>query len=89
MVKVNHVKKAQKRVDKAVGVFGKAIDEVGKAQLVLQQGIEQDTVKVDELSDKILSIQDEILEIQEAKNEKIANIKANNELLDKLSQFKA
>lgn len=37
MAKVNHIKKVEKRVDKVVEVFERAIDEVNKTQLVLRK----------------------------------------------------
>lgn len=88
MLNNNHVKKAQRKVSKAVDIFSKAVEEVELAQAMLREGIEQDEGKVESLHEKITLIHDEIASVEREKEEKIGDIKNNNELLEKLGQFK-
>lgn len=88
MAKSNHAQKAQKRVDKAVGVFSQAIVQVEKAQETLSAGIQQDSHTVNALNNKIVSIQSEIAAVEQSKQEKGDQMKSNRELLNRLGQIK-
>lgn len=88
MTKHNHVQKAQKKVEKAVSVFDKAINDVESAQATLLEGIKQDAHKINALEDKILSIKAEIAEVWNGKNEKGRIMETNKAVLDNLKQFK-
>lgn len=85
---VNYVAKAQKQVEKAVGVFAKAIIEVEHAQETLLKGIEEDSYTEGALRNQIIKLKVEMEEVAEKKREKGLAVKKNQELLQNLNQFK-
>jgi hypothetical protein len=80
---------AEKKVIKAVGVFAKAVAEVEKAQDILKEGVKQDCFKVGALKKQIADIEAEIDAVNKGKIAKGEQMKANEELLSKLKEFKA
>ena len=83
-----YIKKSQKKVDKAVGVFTKAIDEVIFAQETLIDGIEKDNKTIEALEEKIYSLETQITLVTEQQKDKVDQMDENKELLRRLRQFK-
>ena len=83
-----YIKKSQKKVDKAVGVFTKAIDEVVSAQETLIDGIEKDNKTIEALEEKIYSLETQITLVTEQQKDKVDQMDENKELLRRLRQFK-
>ena len=83
-----YIKKSQKKVDKAVGVFTKAIDEVVSAQETLIDGIEKDNKLIEALEEKIYSLETQITLVTEQQKDKVDQMDENKELLRRLRQLK-
>jgi len=81
------IKQSQKHVSKAVGVFSQAVNEVEKAQAVLQEGIKADTMAATSKLNQIKKIEKEIADIGKSKEAKGIEYKKNAELLTNLKQF--
>lgn len=86
---INYVEKAQRQVEKAVGVFAKAIIEVEHAQETLLKGIEEDSYTEGALRNQIIKLKIELDEVAEQKREKGLAVRRNQELLQNLNQFKS
>lgn len=84
-----HTQQAEKMVAKAVGVFNVAIADVEKAQGILAEGVKQDSFKIESIKSKIRELASEMNDLESSKAEKGIQIKANNELLNKLKEFQA
>lgn len=82
-----YIKKSQKKVDKAVGVFTKAIDEVVLAQETLIDGIEKDNKLIETLEEKIYSLETQITLVTEQQQDKVDQMDENKELLRRLRQL--
>lgn len=82
-----YIKKSQKKVDKAVGVFTKAIDEVILAQETLIDGIEKDNKLIETLEEKIYSLETQITLVTEQQQDKVDQMDENKELLRRLRQL--
>ena len=83
-----YIKKSQKKVDKAVGVFTKAVDEVVSAQETLIDGIEKDNKLIEALEEKIYFLESQITLVTEQQQDKVDQMDENKELLRRLRQFK-
>lgn len=82
-----HEVRAQKRVAKALGVFSKAVAEVEKAQLILEDGIATDIQEVDRLNAQVKEIEEAIAQANYRKIDKMAQMTNNIDLLAKLNHF--
>ncbi|MGE6629634.1 hypothetical protein [Bacillus sp. NPDC077027] len=82
-----HMTQASQKVEKAVGVFANAVQEVESAQKILSEGIKQDSMKITMLKNKITSIQESIEKVEAHRQAKGDQMKANEDLLASLMQF--
>lgn len=87
-MKTNHQVQAEKKVNKAVGVFAKAIAEVETAQDLLTKGVEQDTLQILAIVNQKSELDTKIIELNVARDQKGHVMVANAELLNKLKEFK-
>lgn len=85
-VNKNHVK-AKKIVSKATSVFSKTIDEVKKANTLLEKAVQKDETDLDEISHEIHVLYDKLDAVQSDKINKKAEINQNKELIAKLERF--
>ncbi|MCY8796285.1 MULTISPECIES: hypothetical protein [Bacillus subtilis group] len=81
------IAQSQKHVSKAVGVFSQAVNEVEKAQTVLQEGIKADSAKVLSIKSQISKLEQDIEKTEKSKEAKGAEFKKNQDLLANLKQF--
>jgi len=81
--------KANKKVQKALGVFDKAIKEVADAQALLTEGVKLDVANVIVLKQKIRNLEMDIESVEDGKRIKGENMQKNSKLLRNLKQFKA
>lgn len=88
MVKDKQLNKANKKVNKALGVFSDAITAVLSAQEDLKAGISADYTEIDAIHGSIKALQNKIVTIEAGMREKEDSMVANNDLLDRLSKFK-
>ncbi|CDQ21739.1 hypothetical protein [Halobacillus karajensis] len=79
--------KADKIVSNALGLFTKAIDEIDKAQAILEQGIEQDQAEEARISKEIDQKYTQLEQKREDRLQKDADLKQNESLKEKLKQF--
>lgn len=84
---MKEVKKSQKIVAKAVGVFAQAVSEVEKANEILKAGIESDSMTILAIKNQIADLENKITELETAKGIKGEEIRNNEHLLASLKQF--
>jgi hypothetical protein len=77
--------KAEKLVNVAVSTFSKAIEEVEKANALLESSILADGQRVEAIYSKSLTQQADQLNADSLNKQ--GRIKGNNELIEKLKQF--
>ena len=81
--------KAQKIVTNAVGTFSKAIDEVVKANEILEVAVTSDQQEMERITKEIEDAYTRLDEIQAEKLNKQSTIIQNKELIGKLEKFTA
>jgi hypothetical protein len=79
--------KAKKIVSKATSVFSKTIDEVKKANTLLEKAVQKDETDMDEISHEIHVLYEKLDAKQSDKIQKNAEIIENKELIAKLERF--
>lgn len=83
------VQQAEKKVTKALTVFNQAITEVETANKLLTEAVKQDSMKVQAIRNQIASLETQIVKTEKSKADKGKQIKSNEQLLEKLKEFKA
>jgi uncharacterized protein Yka (UPF0111/DUF47 family) len=79
--------KAEKLVNVAVSTFSKAIEEVEKANALLESSILADGQRVEAIYSSIKSLTQQADQLNADSLNKQGRIKGNNELIEKLKQF--
>ena len=79
--------KSRKIVNKAVGSFTTALESVEKANVLLNESIEQDRATISVLKEDIAAKEDRVQEIEHEVMEKEVEIDANALLADNLRKF--
>ena len=79
--------RAQRKVQKALGVFDKSVKEVEGANDILTQGVQQDEQTIASYKAKISEINGKIQDAKADKKSKQNEIDKNNVLLEKLKHF--
>lgn len=81
--------KANKKVQKALGVFDKAIKDVTDAQAILTEGVKVDVATASSIKQQIRNLEMQIESVEDAKRIKGETMQKNSKLLRNLNQFKA
>jgi hypothetical protein len=79
--------KARKIVGQATSTFTKAVDEVKKANVLLEKALLKDETDLDEISAEIHVLYEKLDAVQSDKIQKKAEIIQNKELIAKLERF--
>jgi uncharacterized protein Yka (UPF0111/DUF47 family) len=79
--------KAKNIVDKSLQVFSDTINQIEKANDLLEKSIESDEVRMQALTAEINEKYQELDVIQADKLNKIAEIRSNKDLIAKLEKF--
>jgi hypothetical protein len=79
--------KAKKIVDKSLQVFSDTINQIEKANDLLEKSIESDEVRMQALTAEINEKYQELDVLQADKLNKIAEIRSNKDLIAKLEKF--
>lgn len=82
-----HEVRAQKRVANALGSFSKAVDEVERAQQILEDGIATDEQEIIRLKAQAKDIEETIAQVRYRKIDKMAQMSNNIDILAKLNHF--
>ena len=79
--------KSRKIVDKAVGSFTTAMESVEKANVLLNESIDQDRITISVLKEDIAAKESRVQEIERGVLDKEVEIGANTLLADNLRKF--
>jgi len=79
--------KSVKIVDKATHLFSEAINEIKKANVVLEKGIELDNKDLSRQHEIISEAEEKMMVLHREREEKKSKIKDNEELIEKMEAF--
>jgi plasmid maintenance system antidote protein VapI len=84
---MKHFHLSQRKVDKALGIFNKAVKEILKANAILEEGVQKTKKKFDDTCDQITHLEQQLDEHGAAILEHEAEIKKNVKLIAKFQEF--